>query len=157
MNIGNDVVLDKSLLVKGTTNLESGASSGGDINVSGAVNSSSPMTAPDFIKTSDYRIKKNVTPIETALNLILKMKPCLYEKDFGSESLTFLESGLIAHELQEIISHPVQGEKDGAIPQSISYIQLIPYLIRAIQEQQKQIEELRAGIIKCSKHHIRFK
>jgi hypothetical protein len=54
----------------------------------------------------------------------------------------------MAHELQEVISQAVFGEKDGKRMQSVDYSMLVPILIQAIQEQQTQIEELKQLINK---------
>ena len=45
--------------------------------------------------------------------------------------------GLIAHEVQEYFPNIVAEEKDGAQIQSVDYIQLIPILIKEIQELKK--------------------
>ena len=51
--------------------------------------------------------------------------------------------GAMAHELQEIIPYAVSGEKDGEDMQGVDYSKVVPLLVKSIQEQQKQIEELK--------------
>jgi hypothetical protein len=136
MHVGNDVRFDRSLTVEGDTSLENGLSVTGDVNVQGGVTSSAPMNAPAFNQTSDYRLKERISPLVNALDCIMKLKPSKYV--IGEQ----LGAGLIAHELQEIIPEAVLGSKDGEFYQRVNYIQLIAYLISALQEQQKQIREL---------------
>jgi hypothetical protein len=146
--VGNDTILQKSLTVEGSTNLQDGLSVTNDVNVTGQITSSGQMNAPAFHQTSDYRAKANIERLRECLQVILNLKPSIYEMKaaFGAPVRTV--SGLIAHEVQEVINHPVIGEKDGKELQRLDYIQLIPYLVGAIQQQQAQIVELTAQIHK---------
>ena len=66
------------------------------------------------------------------------------------------QQGFIAHELAEHIPNAVIGEKDATkvdeqgnnVPnyQQVTREALVPYLVSAIQEQQEQIEELKAKV-----------
>jgi hypothetical protein len=51
--------------------------------------------------------------------------------------------GVMAHELQEVIPYAVLGEKDAEEMQQVDYSKIVPVLIKAIQEQQAQIEQLK--------------
>ena len=51
--------------------------------------------------------------------------------------------GVIAHELQEIVPYSVMGEKDGESMQGVDYSKLVPVMLKAIQELQAQITELK--------------
>jgi hypothetical protein len=143
---GKDTILEKSLTVQGGTTLENGLTVTGEVDVTGGITSSSPMNAPSFHQTSDYRAKSHIIPIEDGLDVILKLEPSTFYMKFGFGKKLF--AGLIAHEVQEVIDHPVMGDKDGERLQRLDYIQLIPYLIRSIQQQQEQITELREKL-KC--------
>jgi hypothetical protein len=99
--------------------------------------------------SSDYRLKEDFKDF-TAIDVLTKVK--LYDFKWKAEQTR--DYGVIAHELQEIMPNMVTGEKDaldheGRIaPQGVDYIRFVPVLIKAIQEQQKQIEELKALINK---------
>ena len=60
--------------------------------------------------------------------------------------------GFIAHEVEDIFPDAVSGEKDavddkGEVkPQQGDYGRITPLLVKAIQEQQEQIEELKAAL-----------
>ena len=99
--------------------------------------------------TSDYRLKTNITPIENGINRLMQLKPSKFNWiESGKET-----EGFIAHELQEIFPDAVTGEKDaiysstGKIkPQSVDYGRITPLLVKALQEQQSQIESLKSRI-----------
>ena len=98
--------------------------------------------------SSDYRLKENIIPMTGALNKVAQLKPVTYTwKEDGSSG-----QGFIAHELQEVISDAVFGEKDavdkdGNIkPQGIDTSFLVATLTAAIQEQQTIITNLTARI-----------
>lgn len=92
---------------------------------------------------SDYRLKEDLKPIN-GLELISKMK--VY--DYKIKSCEKRSYGVLAHELQEVVPQIVFGEKDGKEMQGIDYSKLVPILIQAIQDQQKQIDELKTLINK---------
>jgi len=101
-----------------------------------------------YTTSSDYRLKENITPMTGALDIVALLKPVTYNwKIDGSNG-----QGFIAHELAEIVPEAVVGQKDaidkdGKIkPQGIDTSFLVATLTAAIQEQQIQINELKAEI-----------
>jgi hypothetical protein len=90
------------------------------------------------VTTSDYRAKEDLKSFE-ALPMIQAMK--LY--DFRWIELQERMHGVIAHELQEIVPYAVMGEKDGESMQGVDYSKLVPVMLKAIQELQAQITELK--------------
>lgn len=104
---------------------------------------------------SDYRLKDNVTDYQSSLSDVMNLRPVTYNpKELGCDDCdeTKTEIGLIAHEVAEIFPSLVSGEKDAtnedgdAKYQSLNYSGFTPILIKAIQEQQQQIEELKAKV-----------
>jgi hypothetical protein len=91
--------------------------------------------------TSDYRLKEDFKEIN-GLDKLAAIK--VY--DFKWKGLEDRMDGVIAHELQEIMPYAVSGQKDGENMQAVDYSKIVPTLIKAIQEQQAQIEELKALI-----------
>lgn len=97
---------------------------------------------------SDYRLKQNVQPMTGRLAEVMKLNPVTYNWTFDNSP----GNGFIAHELAEVFPFAVTGEKDavnedGSIkPQSIDVSFLVPTLWAAIQEQQAQIEQLKADV-----------
>ena len=106
------------------------------------------VTTVAYTTTSDYRLKENIVPMAGALNKILQLKPVTYTwKQDGSNG-----QGFIAHELQEIVSDCVVGEKDAVDEegnpsyQSIDTSFLVATLTAAIQEMKAIIDEQSARI-----------
>lgn len=97
---------------------------------------------------SDVRIKKNIKDITKGLDFIKSLRPVEY--NISNNDTDIKEHwGLIAQELQEKI-----GDSKGVldVPEnpdnmmSIAYTELVAPLIKAIQEQQEQIESLKQEI-----------
>ena len=96
----------------------------------------------DYITSSDYRLKENVKPLPNGLDRLNALKPVQF--DWKSDSST--SEGFLAHEVEEVFPHAVMGEKDGTAMQSMDYGRITPLLVKAIQEQQEQIEQLKTEI-----------
>ncbi len=96
--------------------------------------------------TSDYRLKTNVEPLEDGLDTILKLKPKRFNwlSDLEAPKVT----GFIAHEVDEVISEVVTGEKDavnddGTIDaQVLDQSKLIPSIVSSIQQLYNRISNL---------------
>ena len=105
-------------------------------------------TATTYNTSSDYRLKENITPMTGALAKVALLKPCTYKwKIDGSDG-----QGFIAHELDEVVSGCVTGEKDAVDAdgkpqyQGIDTSFLVATLTAAIQEQQALITALTTRI-----------
>lgn len=103
-----------------------------------------------FTITSDYRIKRGIRTMEMpALERIAALRPVLYQyadnEQFNHKAEDREREGFIAHELAEVIPSAVEGEKDAPNQiQSLRIDALVAVLVKAVQEQQEQINELRA-------------
>ena len=107
----------------------------------GSIQTSTSATA--FNTSSDYRLKENIQPMENGLERLNKLKPSKFIwKETGESS-----EGFIAHEVQEAgWLEGVSGNKDDEQMQMVDYGKITPLLVKAIQEQQAQIEALQAEI-----------
>ena len=90
-----------------------------------------------FNATSDYRIKTNVTQLDSSYN-VDSLKPIHYINTRGNKE----DIGFLAHEVQEIYPFLVSGEKDGTDYQSINYNGFIGILVKEIQDLKKTVAEL---------------
>jgi hypothetical protein len=97
-----------------------------------------------YTTSSDYRLKENIAPMMSALNVVKQLNPVTYKwKTDGTDG-----QGFIAHELQAIVPECVTGEKDAVDEngnpkyQAIDTSFLVATLTAAIQEQQTLIESL---------------
>jgi hypothetical protein len=107
------------------------------VNESGNATLSGSLT-----QNSDRRLKKNIDDLHYGLNEILQLQPKQYfwkNQEQDKKSL-----GLIAQDVQPIINEIVNTQDDKLKTLGVNYIELIPVLIKAIQEQQKTIETLNA-------------
>lgn len=97
-----------------------------------------------LLHSSDRRLKKDITKLSYGLDEILKLRPVEYfwkHKDQDQKSL-----GLIAQEVDAVISNIVQVGDNNDKTLTVSYTELIPVLIRAIQEQENKIETLESKL-----------
>jgi len=120
-------------------------------------------TDPDL--TSDIRLKKNIEPFRNGLEIILELNPVRFDWREDKCPTTFLQEyrepddeygypgkikkqyGLIAQEVEEIAPDLV-GERKmyDETYKLIRYEKIVPILISAVQDQQKQIEDLKTEI-----------
>jgi hypothetical protein len=98
---------------------------------------------------SSGRYKENITDWNGGLDLILALKPktFTYKKDYYDKAnIHFL--GLIAEEVSEVSPYLADYENEDRTGdvENVRYANIVVPLIQAIQEQQAQIEELKALI-----------
>jgi hypothetical protein len=107
------------------------------------------ITAPNessvnYATTSDYRLKKDLKPFK-GLELINRLKTY----DFAWKINDSRMYGFMAHELQDVLPYLVTGQKDAVdstgkiLPQTVDYSKLTPILVKAIQEQDETINNLK--------------
>jgi hypothetical protein len=112
----------------------------------GSINSNGTSTS--YNTSSDYRLKKNVTPMTTGLMTISALKPVIYKWNVDDSD----GEGFIAHELAEVVPLAVSGEKDavaedGTIrPQGVDYSKIVVHLVAAIQELSAKNDALEARL-----------
>lgn len=101
--------------------------------------------------TSDYRIKRNIaSQTESGLEKILRLRPVVYQMaDYANlfKASDEIKEGFIAHEVQEVIPSGAEGVKDAEDQiQSLRLDAILSVAVKAIQEQQEQIEALKAEV-----------
>ena len=106
----------------------------------GSIQATGKVYAQGSELTSDINLKKNIVPLEDSLNKILSLKGVNYE--WKDKKKTGTQYGLIAQEVEKIIPELVTNGET----KYLNYTGIIPILIEAIKEQQKQIEELKSKI-----------
>lgn len=94
---------------------------------------------------SDITFKENVTPINNALNTVLQWNGVHFDWKEGTKQHDMIgithDVGFIAQEIQKVTPQLVREDTDGTL--SLRERGIIPYLVEAIKEQQKQIDELK--------------
>ncbi|MGL4346599.1 MAG: tail fiber domain-containing protein [Chitinophagaceae bacterium] len=112
-----------------------------------AVTVPAKVVTPRVEGVSDNRLKKDVSPIHGALSKILQLQGVSYEwrKDMEKQSgYSFKDGrdyGLIAQEVQKVLPELVKKETKGFL--TVDYTHIIPIIIEAIKQQQKEIETLK--------------
>jgi hypothetical protein len=112
------------------------------------------ITAPKIQGPSDFRFKKNIKPIENALDKVLKLGGYTYDwkdtSEFPGQTLgKGHDMGVIAQEVEKQFPEAVTTNADGY--KAVSYTELVPALIEAIKTQQAQIDELKQQLSRLQK------
>jgi len=96
---------------------------------------------------SDIRLKENIQDIDVGLKAILSLKPRKFDWKDGKGKNIKEDRGWIAQEFEEVFPEMIGIWKDtppeGEEPYKSVAADLIPILVKAIQEQQSQIEALK--------------
>jgi hypothetical protein len=162
-SVGAEIHADTALVLYGYTTSGFGATFGG-LQINGNINYSGSLN-----NTSDRNLKENIMPLDNALSVVMQLNPTSYTfRGNGSWNglplSTGTHYGLIAQEVEAVLPALVRdnvhtyttpseeaGPAGGASTatmeyKSLNYTELIPFLIKAMQEQQAQIEQLQAEI-----------
>jgi hypothetical protein len=132
--------------------------SGGEVYIAGTAdqgaynlqcNGTGVWGAGAYVNGSDARIKENIAPINSGLDVVAKLNPVTYryKQDWSKDQST--QTGFIAQELLTALDGQIY--VDGVVQQggeymSVAYQNIIPVLTKAIQEQQQIINDLKARI-----------
>ena len=92
-----------------------------------------------YATSSDARLK-DVTGKARGLEVINELNPVAYNWKADGKA----DEGLIAQEVQEIVPNAVSGSEEEMY--QMDYSKLVVHLVKAIQEQQTQIETLQSEI-----------
>jgi trimeric autotransporter adhesin len=90
------------------------------------------------INTSDVRLKENIVDLSYGLASILQLKPVSFT--WKGEADAKVRLGLLAQDVEKVINEVVDKGNDPSQTLGINYSELVPVLIKGIQDQQKQIE-----------------
>ena len=137
------IVIDE--LATGGSGIAMGFRSGSTVVGTITVNSSSTT----YNTSSDYRLKENVVEMTGAIDRVNQLQPKRF--NFITDADTTVD-GFLAHEVSSIVPEAISGKKDAVDGQGnpeyqgIDHSKLVPLLTKAIQEQQEQIETLKAEV-----------
>lgn len=107
-------------------------------------------TAVAYTTASDYRLKKDITPIGNGVNLLNRLNPVSF--NWINHESPNKAYGFIAHELGEVVPDAVMNEKDEIDDegkpkyQSVDTTFTIPIIVSALKESIAKIEQLEARI-----------
>jgi hypothetical protein len=135
-------------------------SAGGEVYIAGTsdqgaynlqCNGTGVWGAGAYVNGSDERIKENITPIVSGLDVVTKLNPVTYRYKESWSKDRNIQPGFIAQEM--LVAMEGKDYVDGVVMQggaesyySVAYQNVIPLLTKAIQEQQAMIEELKTKV-----------
>lgn len=91
-----------------------------------------------FSTASDERLKKNIKDISYGLYEIEKLRPVSYNFKKGDDQTKL---GFIAQETKDVLPEIVDGSEDTNY--GISYDEVIPVLVKAVQELSAEVKKLK--------------
>jgi len=110
----------------------------GSVSVSGSTSVTGALNATSITETSALKYKENINEI-TSSNIIYNLRPVTFDwKKDGSHDV-----GLIAEEVGDHMAELVSKDKEGNV-EGVKYSKLTSLLIKAVQDQQKEINELKS-------------
>lgn len=120
-----------------------------------------------FSGPSDEKLKKAINPMENALDKILGLNPSTYEYrvdeylsmnlakgnhyGFTAQGVQKVLPELVSEKILHNVSSGNLNDQTTTSYLSVNYIEIIPVLTKAIQEQQEMIKELQTEILKLKK------
>jgi hypothetical protein len=105
---------------------------------------SGQVKANAFVSYSSIRYKRDVEPLESAVDTINKLQGVSYSwKDTGKKDF-----GFIAEEVGKVIPEIVEWSADPQYANTMDYSKIISFLVEAVKEQQKKIDVLSEKIEK---------
>ncbi|MFY0599770.1 MAG: tail fiber domain-containing protein [Cyclobacteriaceae bacterium] len=130
----------------------------GSINASGSITADQLFSTDGSVSSSDKRLKKNIKPLENALENTRKLQGVSYKwKDENKSQET--QIGVIAQELEEVYPEFVHTKEDGI--KGVNYAHMVAILIEALKELDAKVsaletenKELKAQITKSSENEI---
>ncbi|RYH72584.1 hypothetical protein EVU94_12855 [Flavobacteriaceae bacterium 144Ye] len=115
-----------------------GTTGGGRSNAFTVFQSGNATLAGTLTQSSDKRLKQDIIELDYGLKEVLQLNPVSYHWKKHPDQPKSL--GLIAQDIQPIIKEIVHQAENKDKTLSVSYTELIPVLIKAIQEQQVIID-----------------
>lgn len=100
--------------------------------------------ATSWTSASDERLKDINSHITNAVDSVMSLRAVKY--NWKSDKTKQPQVGLIAQDVQAVLPEAVSIEPDEMGTLGVKYTEVIPLLVAAIKEQQKQINELKALI-----------
>ncbi|MGC9078889.1 MAG: tail fiber domain-containing protein, partial [Candidatus Kapaibacteriota bacterium] len=114
-----------------------------------------------WTNASDARYKHDIADLPFGLDFILQLKPRQYVYNNSSDGK--ITMGFVAQEVQEVMKHYNMLDKYNLVKimekdfLGLNTTEIIPILVKAVQEQQKLIEKMKAETVGLSEENARLK
>jgi hypothetical protein len=102
------------------------------------------VRATSFIYSSDRRLKQDIAPISDPLIKISQLMGVSFVWKSGTPKAGEHDVGVIAQDVEKVVPEAVQTDASGY--KAVDYARLVPLLISAINEQQKEIDDLKIQV-----------
>ncbi|HRH60189.1 MAG TPA: tail fiber domain-containing protein [Chitinophagaceae bacterium] len=126
------------------------------------------MYADLYYQASDAKLKKNIKDMPSGLDIVKQLKPKTYQYDNVKYNALGLDDrmhyGFLAQDVEQVMPNSVTTEKKALSMKNgqrqveevklVETMSLIPVLTKAIQEQQAQIEELKAMVEQLTQNQV---
>src|SRR5216684_629746 len=105
-----------------------------------------PVGATGYNTISDARLKKDIAPLAYGLDIIMKLRPVGFnwiarDQEWKKQH----QVGLIAQEVESVVPEAVTTANDVLQTKSLAYSELVPVLIKAVQDLKTANDNLRAA------------
>lgn len=116
----------------------------GRVRVVGALTVTQNVCAANIPCNSDARLKLGITNLNYGLRHLLQLRPVTWK--WKEEPAGPLQLGLVAQEVEPIMPALVMRDADASKPLGLNYMGLLPVIVKAVQEQQAELESRDARI-----------
>lgn len=143
-NVGQSLTVVGSAAVQGTfaisPTLGMSTLTGAPIKTQTALEVATTVTANSFITRSDRKIKENIVADPTVyLDDLMKLQVVNFNYNSKYDAKKKKRTGLIAQDVEEVLPMLVETNEEEKI-KSISYSELVPLLISAVQTLKKAVD-----------------
>jgi len=104
----------------------------------GSLEAVGDITSPNFYSVSDERLKDNIVDSPYGLTEVMQLRSVAYDMDGRHEV------GLLAQNVEQHMPEFVSTDADGT--KKLDYAKMVSVLVKTVQQQQEQIEELKARL-----------
>jgi hypothetical protein len=137
--VSDNISVNGNLYMSGNIYASGTGSNSGNLDIGTSAAPFRSIYVQDIIMTSDERKKKDIEDVGYGLKDIMKLRSVKY--NWKGRRNTEKTIGLLAQDVQEVIPEVVKVGNDKKHSMGVQYPNLIPVLIKAIQEQNDLIKK----------------
>jgi hypothetical protein len=104
----------------------------------GSMDAVGDITSPNFYSVSDERLKDNIVDSPYGLAEVMQLRSVAYDMD-GRHEIGLLAQNVETH-MPEFVTTDAEGKK------KLDYAKMVSVLVKTVQQQQEQIEELKSRL-----------
>jgi hypothetical protein len=116
----------------------------GKVQINGTLTVNGNVCASNHPCNSDARLKVGIAGLNYGLRHLLQLRPVTWK--WKEEPAGPLQFGLVAQEVEPVMPALVMRDADASKPLGLNYMGLLPVVVKAVQEQQAELESRDARI-----------